>query len=140
MMCLVILAVALIAWYPVTEQLWTRYLAVMCLRQARDLGRLPKEAELYAKVTSGIGWLLDFFYQVTYACIVFADIPREFTVSARLERYIYGKAYRLRIVNGRLKLIEIKVATATGWRLKMALWFARNMLDPYPHDGPHLKP
>lgn len=145
MMALVIITIFAAAFYPITEQLWTRYLAVMCLRRASKLGLLPKEAEPYAKVSAAVGWAFDCLYQFTYACIVFIDIPREFTVSARLERYIYGKAYRLRIVEAdkwwrRLKAIEIKVKPATGWRLKLALWFARNMLDPYPHDGPHLKP
>jgi len=129
--------------------LWVRYLAAMHLIKLRNAGLLPTESEPYAKAIVVAGIVVDCIYNLTWACLYFRDWPRELLVTQRLERYKYGRAYRLNRAEGwdwedvatwKLKAIEIRVAPASDWRLEETCWLEANMLDAADPTGHHLRP
>lgn len=97
---------------------WTLYLAIMALKRARDSGTLPKVAYYLGLPLLWLGLLVDFICNVLVTLLPFLDLPREFLVTARLQRYVDGP---------------------DGWRKRLALWFALNLLDPFDPKGYHIK-
>ena len=95
--------------------LWVFYLAVMNLRQAK--GKLSKAVLVIALPILGIAYAIDVLVNVLLATILFVDLPREWTFSNRLERYLDG----------------------SDWRAAAALWIAVHMLDPFDPSGSHLR-
>lgn len=129
--------------------LWMRYLAAMHLMKLRNAGLLAAEAEPYAKAIVAVGVIVDCVYNLTWACLHFRDWPRELLVTQRLERYKYGRAYRLQhaeewdwknVATWKLKIIEIRIAPATDWRRDETHWMEKNMLDAADPTGHHLRP
>jgi hypothetical protein len=129
--------------------LWTRYLAATHLMKLQKAGLLTAEAAPYAKVIVAVGLVLDCLYNLTWATVYFWDWPRELLVTQRLERYKYGRAYRLERAEGwdwedvatwRLSAVEIRIAPATDWRLEETHWMEENMLDAADPTGHHLRP
>lgn len=104
-----------------TGFLWVLYLAVMRLQQVRDAGRFPAEAAPIAKCILGCGLFVDFAYNMTWATVLFLDVPCEMLVTRRLERYRYGH-------------------DIAAWRRRLTEWFSRVMLDPFDPSGLHVRP
>lgn len=117
---MIIVTVAL-AWLLSTFALWVQYLAVMRLQEVRDAGKLPDEAMPFAKTVLYVGLLWDCFYNLTWASIIFLDLPRELLVTQRLERYRYSDG-------------------VAPWRIRLTEWFSRVLLDPFDPSGLHVKP
>lgn len=97
---------------------WLFYLAIMSLYRARKAGTLTRAATYLGYPIFLVGWLLDFLGNVTFASIMFTDVPREWLITARLQRYADGP---------------------DSWRRRLALWFSRNLLDPFDPKGYHVK-
>lgn len=98
--------------------LWLFYLAVMHLARAREAGTLSRTALYLGYPLFLIGYLLDVFVQVVIASVVFLDIPRDWTLTGRLKRYI-------------------NTEPAGSWREKVAVWFCAHLLNAFDPDGKH---
>lgn len=96
--------------------LWVFFLAVMCLQTARDAKTLTPWGLRLGYTVLGAGWVLDFLVQVTVAVLIFAELPRELTVSGRVQRLVESGA---------------------GWRKAVAEWFRDNLLKPFDRTGRH---
>lgn len=108
--------------YPIyafllTYALWVFYLAVMNLARAKRAGTLSKPALWLGTPVLLAGYVLDFLTNVLVCTVVFLDLPRETTVTARLKRYAAGP---------------------DGWRLSVTLWLADDLLDDFDPSGKHV--
>lgn len=108
----------MIALYAVLSiyVLWLFYIAVMGLKRARDNGTISRTALYLGYPILFIGYLLDIFVQVFIASVIFLDIPRDWTLTGRLKRYIAGPE---------------------GWRETVAIWFCQYLLNAFDPDGKH---
>jgi hypothetical protein len=97
--------------------LWILYLAVMNLQRARDSGKLTKSAYYLGLPILYTGLLIDFLVNIFILSFIFIDLPKEFLVTSRLKRYVNNKS---------------------GWRKKLAIWFALNLLDSFDPSGKHI--
>lgn len=100
-----------------TYALWVLYLAAMNLRRAREAGRLFRVTAVLAMPVIGVAVAIDVLLNLVLGTLVFLDRPREWTVSARLERYLPGH----------------------DWRAPLAFWVAEHLLDPFDPSGTHLR-
>lgn len=96
--------------------LWLLYVFVMNIKRARDAGTLTRFAYFISLPPFVIGLTLDAFANVMIFTVLLCELPREWLVTARLKRHAYG----------------------TGWRRKVARWFANHLLDPFDPDGAHV--
>lgn len=96
--------------------LWLLFLAVMNLRRAKKAGTLTRTAYVMGLPMLGVGLVLDFLVNAIPMTAILLELPREWTVSARLKRHNLH---------------------STGWRKSVALWF-EPLLDPYDHTGDHI--
>ncbi|MDE2000563.1 MAG: hypothetical protein KGI52_16730 [Burkholderiales bacterium] len=95
--------------------LWVLYLASMNLIRARDAGLLPRPAYVLGLPIVGAGVLLDALVNLTVCTLLFAELPREWLVTARVTRLERG----------------------TGWRQVVASWVCHNLLDNFDPSGKH---
>lgn len=65
------------------------YLAIMNLRRAKRLGTLSRTAYILGYPLLWIGLVFDFVGNLILT-FPMLDLPREFTITARLERYAKG--------------------------------------------------
>ena len=108
-------------WLPLVGllsiyELWIYYLAVMGLKRARDAGLLSRTALILGTPVLITGLLLDAFANVLVMSVLLLELPRELTVTSRLQRHI---------------------RISQGWRLRLAQWFIP-LLDPYDPSGRHI--
>lgn len=96
--------------------LWVLFLAVMNLNEAKIAGTLSRAVLAPAYLTLWIGLLVDFIVQVTFASVLWLELPREATVSARVARLI---------------------KSGHGYRHDLAVWFRDNLLKPFDRSGGH---
>lgn len=96
--------------------LWVFYVAVMHLKRCRDAGTLSRPALYLGYPVLLVGYLLDVFVQMVPATVLFLDLPREFTLTDRLRRYIAGPE---------------------GWRETVAVWMCSHLLNTFDPDGRH---
>lgn len=96
--------------------LWTLFLAVMNLRRVKLAGQLSGKAKVLGAPLLVLGYLLDFVLNVGPMTLLLMELPRELTVSARLERH--------------------NLATS-GWGKAVARWF-EPLLDPFDPSGDHI--
>lgn len=110
-MTLVYIAVSLYA-------LWILYLAVMCLKRAKDAGRLPREGRIFGAPLLIFGLLLNAFINATLLSIVFLELPKwregEWTFSERVGRHC---------------------KYSTGYRKRVGCYLCKRWLDPYEEGG-----
>lgn len=97
--------------------LWVYYLAVMCLKRARDEGKLTPVAKRLSNLVYLPGLILDGLVNIFLLTLLLVDTPREWLVTSRLERLQRG----------------------SGWRAAVARWFCKNLLDGFDPDGCHCK-
>jgi hypothetical protein len=97
--------------------LWIFYLAVMNLQRVRDLGLLHPVVKKLAYPILIVGVLLNILLNITILTILFLDVPREWTISKRLNRYM--------------------TQPVANWRSKAAKIF-EYLLDPFDPDGDHI--
>lgn len=103
--------------FGATYALWIFYLAVMSLDRARRAGQLAPIAKVFGYPVLWVGLALDLFVNVTLCTLLFLELPREMTVTARLKRH-NSTAYG-------------------GWRQRLARWF-EPLLDPFDPTGNHI--
>jgi len=99
--------------------LWVIYLAVMNLNERKDM--LKGANKLFGTVVFYLGLIWDFIVQVGPASLLWVELPREMTVSARVARHCKASP------KGGLPL----------YRHKLALWFRDNLLKPFDESGGH---
>jgi hypothetical protein len=63
-----------------------------------------------------VGAFIDLFMNVTLFSLVFFELPKEWLLTKRMQRYI---------------------KTGTGWRFKVADWICRNLLNIFDPSGRH---
>jgi hypothetical protein len=109
--------ITLIAFvFAASYALWIFYLAVMNLQRVRDMGKLGTVAKVFGYPVLLVGYALDVLVNVTLMTVLFLEIPRETTVTARLKRHN---------------------RTGSGWRQRLAAWF-EPLIDPYDPSGDHI--
>lgn len=96
--------------------LWIFYLAVMNLHRVHKTTRLSKTAYVFAVPVLVVGVVLDVFVNIIVCSFLFLDIPRELTVTDRLQRYV----------------------AKDGWRKKVAEYIAKHFLDVFDPSGKHI--
>jgi hypothetical protein len=115
---------------PAAYALWIFFLAAMNLMQARDEGTLPTWAHRLGLPIVFVGIVIDVVVQLTLACVVFLEPPRELTVSGRVKRWVEGP-----------KFIGYPDGPPTKgirwWRYSVALWMRSNLLKPFDRSGWH---
>ena len=91
---------------------WVFYTSVMCLRRARDEGRITPVIRPVAVLTLYIGLILDMILN-TIMSLPFLEFPRwlegEILLTSRLKRLVKGG----------------------GWRAKQAKFWCSNFLEPF---------
>jgi hypothetical protein len=109
-----------IAWATIAAiyALWLFYLATMNLRRAREAGRLSRLVLAIALPILALAVAIDVAVNLVLATIVFFDRQREWTLSARLARYLVDPS---------------------RWRAELAMWIAEHLLDPFDPNGQHLR-
>ena len=100
----------------VTYALYVFYAAVMNIARVRNAGKLTPLGYAFGYPTLLIGYALDVLCNVFVMTIVFAELPRETTVTARMKRHN---------------------RTSTGWRKRIVLFF-EPLLDPLDPSGDHI--
>lgn len=93
--------------------LWLAFLATMALERAQVDGKLAGPAKVPGEVVALLAYLLDVVFNLTWGSSL--GIPREWTLSERLERI---KAWRT-------------------WRGDLADYVLRYWLDPFDTTGGH---
>lgn len=95
--------------------LWVFFLAVMNLKRVSELGKLSGLAKVLGLPIILVGYGLDVCINFAVMTVIFIELPRELTVSGRLERHNRGD----------------------GWRKSVAAWF-EPLLDPFDPSGNHI--
>lgn len=106
-----------VAGFVLVYALWVFYLAVMNLKRVKDAGKLGKVAAALGAPVLAVGLALDFLANVLVFTVLLLEPPREATVTARLKRH---------------------KRESRGWRLRVAQWFASELLDHFDPDGVHI--
>lgn len=96
--------------------LWVLYLAVMNLSRVHRLGTISRLAFVCGVPLLLLGLLVDVLVNCLVMTALFADLPKEALVTSRLQRYARG----------------------SGWRRRVALWFADHFLDDFDPSGKHV--
>jgi hypothetical protein len=91
---------------------WVFYTSVMCLRRARNEGRLTPVIRPIAYMTLFIGLVLDVFLNAIMS-LPLLELPRWFA----------GEI----LLTSRLK----RLVTGNGWRAKQAKFWCNNFLEPF---------
>lgn len=102
--------------FGVTYALYVFYAAVMNIKRVRDMGKLSSIGYVFGWLTLLIGYVLDVLCNVFVMSIVFAELPRETTVTARFKRHN---------------------RESTGWRKRVVQIF-EPLLDPLDPSGDHI--
>lgn len=94
--------------------LWVFFLAVMNLQRASVAGTLPKVCTVLGLPLIIVAYLLDVAVNMV-ATVLLLEIPREWTLSERLERLSLGQ----------------------GWRARVAVLILAYLLNPFDTTGGH---
>lgn len=108
---MIALHIVLMAWV-----LWVIFAAMMRLRQVRDAGKLTLAMKILGYPVLFIGLVIDFAINAVPGTVLFLELPREMTFSARLWRHS---------------------TTSAGYRQKLALLIRVNLLDAVDPSGVH---
>lgn len=115
------IAIVCIVFFLLVELTWVFYLATMNLEIVAKSGKMTRTAKLLSMLPRFLAALLNGCLNITLATLMFFDLPREMYFSHRLRRYCTNPKY---------------IGT---WRHKMALFFARQLLNPHDlHGEPHI--
>ena len=97
--------------------LWVFYVAVMRLKQVREAGQLTTAMKAFGYPLLVVGLVLDFAVNAVFGSLILLELPKEWTLSARLWRWSndpYG-----------------------GWRRKLATAVRVGLLDNVDPSGVH---
>lgn len=95
--------------------LWIFYIAIMGLKRIKDSGQLSKIAAIFGYPVFIFGYLLDVVVNIFVMTFVLLELPKEFTVTARLKRHKDDLSWRGKVVE-----------------------FFRPLLDPFDPSGKHI--
>ena len=97
---------------------WLLWIVIMGLSRARDEGRLSPTMVRIGIATAYMGLAWDVLCNIFLCTFLFLELPHEATLSQRLRRLVM----------------------ATGWRSKLALWVAVELVNPFSVDryNPHI--
>lgn len=122
MQLLLIVSLYLLTVFIASGMLWVLYLCVMCLKRAKDLNLITKPVIRLAEIVLMFGLFWDIICNLIILApifiILFLDFPHEWTVTARLQRY---------------------VDLEKGFQKTFATWFAVNILNPFSQPLPHIR-
>ena len=121
-----------------TYVLWIVYIAIMGFKRAKNDGTLSKTAKALGYPWLVVGYLLDGVVNFVVLTVLLIELPRELTVTARLQRHNITK----------------KIEDFTGfswwgcfrawfknvmlpWRKALVCW-AKPLLDPFDPSGTHI--
>ena len=98
--------------------LFLLWIVISGLSRAHAEGRLSPHVIAVGTGIAYIGLAWDVLCNVLICTVIFLDIPREATLSQRLRRLLL----------------------TTGWRQRLALWFAVDLINPFSVDpsDPHI--
>ncbi len=96
--------------------LWALYVLVMGVYRAKLSGRLGPAATILAAPWVLLGFALDVLVNLTAASLLFAEPPREWKVTQRLQRHQLA---------------------GDGWRADLARWICDHLLDVFDPTGNH---
>lgn len=105
-------------WLVIAYLLWDRYVLVMGLYRAKLNGRLEGLNKALAAPNLVVGYVLDFVVNITWATLIFRELPRETLVTTRLQRLINDPH-------------------ESRWRRERAKWWCEHVLDPLDPKGHH---
>lgn len=109
--------IALILWLAASPWLlWVFYAAIMRLKQVRAAGGLTLAMKVFGYPALVVGLAIDFIVNLVIGSLVFAERPREWTLSGRLWRLSQ---------------------TGTDWRQRWALAIRVALLDAIDPTGMH---
>lgn len=97
--------------------LWVIYVAIMRLKQLRDTAQLTTAMKCIGYPTLAVGLVLDFLVNLVLGSLLFAELPREWTLSGRLWR--------------------LSNDTSAEWRQRLALALRVALLDAADPAGVH---
>jgi hypothetical protein len=100
----------------VTYALFVFYAGVMNIKRVRDAGKLTRIGYAFGYPTLLIGYALDVICNWFVMTVVFLELPKEATVTARFKRHN---------------------RESTGWRLSIVRFF-EPLLDPLDPSGDHI--
>lgn len=109
---MIYLAVTLATVYA----LFVFYAAVMNIKRVHEMGKLNPLGKALGYPTLLIGYTLDVIVNLLVMTVVMLELPREWTVTARLKRHNLE---------------------STGWRL-VVVKFLEPVLDPLDPSGDHV--
>jgi len=95
--------------------LWVFYIAVMGLKRVKDAVQLSKVAAFFGYPVFIAGYLLDVLVNIFVMTVILLELPKEFTVTARLKRHKDDPSWRGNVVE-----------------------FFRPLLDPFDPSGKHI--
>lgn len=98
---------------------WGLYVLVMGVYRAHLSGRLTKAVYGLGVPWVVIGWLVDVVANIVVATVIFRELPREWLVTDRLQRYIRAPE------------------RTTPDRVRLAMWVCDHLLDPFDPTGEH---
>lgn len=109
--------------------LWLLFRIIMRLKERRDKA-VPKDLPTFTKVwgypTLFVGYALDFMVNVMHCTVVFLEMPKESTVSARVKRHTNDTT----VPPSYLKYIVL-------YRRAVACLMRDRLLKPYDPSGGH---
>lgn len=113
---------------------WGMYLAVMNLIQAKDtIHGLTLTTKCFAYPLALAGIMMDFLTNVIVGSILFVDVPREFLLTERLQRYLEDMDHYYSDVTTK------QPNKLDKWRWVTALWICEHLLDPFDARGYHCR-
>lgn len=95
---------------------WAVYVLVMGIYRAHLAKRLKGAARVMAVPLVIVGYAMDILANITVACVIFFDVPREWLVTSRLKRYI---------------------ESGQGWRARLAVAVCDGLLDMFDPNENH---
>jgi hypothetical protein len=97
---------------------WIMWAAISAMSRARDEGRLSTAIIRIGEAFAAFGLVYDCLCNIAICTFLFAEFPREPTLSQRLRRLVMG----------------------SGWRSRLAIWVAMNLVNPFSIDpkDPHI--
>lgn len=101
--------------FAVVYLLFVFYAAVMNIQRVHEMGKLNLLGKVLGYPTLLIGYALDVLVNLVVMTVVMLELPREWTVTARLKRH----------------------QASSGWRLAVVK-FLEPLLDPLDPSGDHI--
>lgn len=111
----VLVVIAVFLWL-----FWGLYVLVMGVYRAHLAKRLTRVGYVFGLPWVAVGYLVDVLGNVVLASILFLELPREWLVTDRLQRYV-----------------ALGPKAVGQWRYRIAIWLCETELDYLDPTGDH---